>query len=78
MIPTNHSMMVMGLVSCRGMWTGQILQGAAPAAAFRYQIVILFMIASATALGVFACGPWPTGGSQRRPSNWRSIRLNQC
>jgi len=53
MIPTINSMMVMGLVSLPGMMTGQILQGAAPAAAVRYQIVILFMIASATALGVF-------------------------
>ncbi|MCP9785261.1 ABC transporter permease [Cyanobium sp. N5-Cardenillas] len=54
MIPTINSMMVMGLVSLPGMMTGQILQGAPPAAAVRYQIVILFMIASATALGVFA------------------------
>ena len=54
MIPTINSMMVMGLVSLPGMMTGQILQGAAPEAAVRYQIVILFMIASATALGVFA------------------------
>jgi putative ABC transport system permease protein len=53
MIPTINSMMVMGLVSLPGMMTGQILQGAAPAAAVRYQIVILFMVASATALGVF-------------------------
>jgi putative ABC transport system permease protein len=53
MIPTINAMMVMGLVSLPGMMTGQILQGAAPAAAVRYQIVILFMIASATALGVF-------------------------
>jgi putative ABC transport system permease protein len=53
MIPTINSMMVMGLVSLPGMMTGQILQGAAPEAAVRYQIVILFMIASATALGVF-------------------------
>lgn len=53
MIPTINSIMVMGLVSLPGMMTGQILQGAAPAAAVRYQIVILFMMASATALGVF-------------------------
>jgi putative ABC transport system permease protein len=53
MIPTINSMMVMGLVSLPGMMTGQILEGAAPAAAVRYQIVILFMVASATALGVF-------------------------
>ncbi|MFU8884692.1 MAG: ABC transporter permease [Cyanobacteriota bacterium] len=30
-----------------------MLEGAAPAAAVRYQIVILFMVASATALVVF-------------------------
>ncbi|CAK6687577.1 ABC transporter permease [Synechococcus sp. CBW1107] len=53
MIPTINSMMVMGLVSLPGMMTGQILEGAAPAAAVRYQIVILFMISAATALGVF-------------------------
>ena len=52
MIPTINSMMVMGLVSLPGMMTGQILEGASPATAVRYQIVILFMIASATALGV--------------------------
>jgi putative ABC transport system permease protein len=52
MIPTINSMMVMGLVSLPGMMTGQIMQGAAPAAAVRYQIVILFMIAAGTALGV--------------------------
>ena len=54
MIPTINSMMVMGLVSLPGMMTGQILQGGAPTAAVRYQIVILFMIAAATALGLVA------------------------
>jgi putative ABC transport system permease protein len=33
------------------MMTGQLLAGAAPADAVRYQIVIMFMIAAATALG---------------------------
>jgi putative ABC transport system permease protein len=47
-------MMVMGLVSLPGMMTGQILEGALPSAAVRYQIVILFMIASTTVLGVTA------------------------
>ncbi|HEU0276465.1 MAG TPA: iron export ABC transporter permease subunit FetB [Rhodanobacteraceae bacterium] len=51
MIPTINSMMVMGIVSLPGMMTGQMLAGAAPAAAVRYQIVIMFMIAAATALG---------------------------
>jgi putative ABC transport system permease protein len=51
MIPTINAMMVMGVVSLPGMMTGQILAGADPADAVRYQIVIMFMIASATALG---------------------------
>jgi len=51
MIPTINAMMVMGVVSLPGMMTGQMLAGAAPAAAVRYQIVIMFMIAAATALG---------------------------
>lgn len=52
MIPTINSMMVMGVVSLPGMMTGQMLAGALPGAAVRYQIVIMFMIAAATALGV--------------------------
>jgi putative ABC transport system permease protein len=54
MIPTIISMLVMGVVSIPGMMTGQILQGASPNAAVRYQIVILFVIAAGTALGVVA------------------------
>lgn len=53
MIPTINSMMVMGVVSLPGMMTGQLLAGAAPQSAVRYQIVIMFMIAAATALGAF-------------------------
>ncbi len=51
MIPTINSMMVMGVVSLPGMMTGQLLAGASPTDAVRYQIVIMFMIAAATALG---------------------------
>jgi len=43
----------MGLVSLPGMMTGQILAGANPIDAVRYQIVIMFMIAAGTALGIF-------------------------
>lgn len=53
MIPTINSMMVMGLVSLPGMMTGQILAGANPIDAVRYQIVITFMIAAGAALGIF-------------------------
>ena len=52
MIPTINSMTVMGVVSLPGMMTGQILEGAAPAAAVRYQIVIMFVIGAGTALAV--------------------------
>ncbi len=51
MIPIINTMMVMGVVSLPGMMTGQLLAGAAPADAVRYQVVINFMIAAATALG---------------------------
>jgi len=51
MIPIINTMMVMGIVSLPGMMTGQLLAGADPAEAVRYQVVINFMIAAATALG---------------------------
>jgi putative ABC transport system permease protein len=51
MIPTLNSMAVMGIVSLPGMMTGQILAGAAPQTAVRYQILIMFVIAGSAALG---------------------------
>ena len=51
LIPIINSMMVVGLVSLPGMMTGQILAGADPADAVAYQILIMFMIAGATAIG---------------------------
>lgn len=51
MIPTLNSMAVMGIVSLPGMMTGQILAGASPATAVRYQIVIMFVLAASSALG---------------------------
>jgi putative ABC transport system permease protein len=44
-------MMVMGIVSLPGMMTGQILAGVSPGEAVRYQIIMIFIIASAAALG---------------------------
>ncbi len=51
MIPTLNSMVVMGIVSLPGMMTGQILAGAPPERAVRYQIVIMFVLATSSALG---------------------------
>jgi putative ABC transport system permease protein len=54
MIPLINSMMVVGVVSLPGMMTGQILAGASPMGAVKYQIVIMFLIASGTALGALS------------------------
>ena len=51
MIPIINSMMVVGTVSLPGMMTGQILSGTPPQTAVAYQIVIMFLLAAATALG---------------------------
>lgn len=45
LIPTLNQMMVVGLVSLPGMFTGQVLAGGDPLNAASYQILILFMIA---------------------------------
>ena len=44
LIPTLNQMMVVGLVSLPGMFTGQVLGGSDPLNAVSYQILILFMI----------------------------------
>jgi len=54
MIPIINSMAAAGLVSLPGMMTGQILAGAAPVEAVKYQILIMFMITSGTGLGVIS------------------------
>jgi putative ABC transport system permease protein len=51
MIPILNSMSVAGIVNLPGMMTGQLLAGVPPAEAVKYQVVIYFLIASATALG---------------------------
>ena len=51
MIPTVNGMMTVGVVQLPGMMTGQILAGASPLTAIRYQIVVVFMLAVATAVG---------------------------
>jgi putative ABC transport system permease protein len=51
MIPIINAMMVVGIVSLPGMMTGQILAGADPVEAVKYQVVVMFMIAGATSTG---------------------------
>ncbi len=51
MVPIINAMTVVGVVSLPGMMTGQILAGSDPMDAVAYQIVVMFMLAAATALG---------------------------
>jgi putative ABC transport system permease protein len=50
MLPTLNMLMVVGLVSLPGMMTGQVIAGSSPLTAVRYQIVVVFMLAGATAV----------------------------
>jgi putative ABC transport system permease protein len=50
LIPTVNGLMVVDIVTLPGMMTGQILAGASPLLAIRYQIVVAFMQAAAVAM----------------------------
>ncbi|MHB1461570.1 MAG: ABC transporter permease [Armatimonadota bacterium] len=51
MTPSINALMVVGIVSLPGMMTGQIIGGADPRMAVKYQIVVMFMMTTATAIG---------------------------
>jgi putative ABC transport system permease protein len=51
MTPTLNAMAAVGIVSLPGMMTGQLLAGVDPLAAVKYQIMIMFLLASSTAIG---------------------------
>lgn len=53
-IPIVNAMAAAGVVSLPGMMTGQILAGAPPVEAVKYQILIMFLIAAGTILGTIA------------------------
>ena len=50
MIPITNSLLAVGLVSLPGMMTGQILAGASPLIAARYQIIVMCMIFSSAGI----------------------------
>jgi len=52
--PVLNSMAAAGVVFLPGMMTGQILAGATPDQAVKYQILVLFLIAGATGLGALS------------------------
>ena len=53
LVPTLNQMMVVGMVSLPGMFTGQVLAGSNPLDAASYQILILFVLASANLMTTF-------------------------
>ena len=54
LMPIVNSMAATGLVFLPGMMTGQILAGAEPMLAVRYQMLIMFLIAGGTGLGALS------------------------
>ena len=51
LMPTINFMVLAGIVTLPGTMTGQLLAGVDPLSAVKYQIVIMFLLVSATALG---------------------------
>ncbi len=74
MMPMINAMAVSGIVSLPGMMTGQILSGVDPAEAAKYQVAIMFGIASATALSALIAA---LGGVWLLTDNRHRLRLDR-
>lgn len=74
LMPIINSMAATGLVSLPGMMTGQILAGADPVSAVKYQILIMFLIAGGTGLGALAA---VMGAAYRLTDNRHRLRLDR-
>ncbi len=74
MIPIINAMSAAGVVSLPGMMTGQILAGVDPANAVKYQLLIMFLIAGATALGVLTA---VLAGARRLTDDRHRLRLDR-
>ncbi|WP_284644777.1 ABC transporter permease [Paenibacillus silviterrae] len=65
MIPTVDTMKTIGLVQLPGMMTGMIIAGSSPVEAVKYQLLIMFILTSSSAissimLGMISYGIWFT------------------
>jgi len=74
LVPIVNAMAAAGVISLPGMMTGQILAGAPPLEAVKYQILIMFLIASGTGFGTLAA-VWL--GSQRLFDERERLRLDR-
>lgn len=74
LMPVINSMAAIGLVSLPGMMTGQILAGAEPVEAVKYQMLIMFLIAGGTGLGALSA---VFGGVYRLTDHRHRLRLDR-
>ena len=74
MIPSINAMAVAGIVSLPGMMTGQILAGAPPMEAVKYQILVMFLITAGTGFGTLAA-VWL--GARRLFDDRQRLRLDR-
>lgn len=74
MMPVINSMAATGLVALPGMMTGQILAGAEPLLAVKYQMLIMFLINGGTGLGALAA---VVGGVYRLTDPRHRLRLER-
>src|SRR5690606_35195314 len=74
LMPIINTMAATGIVSFPGMMTGQILAGADPMEAVKYQMLILFLIAGGTAFGSVSA---VVGGIYRLTDTRHRLRLER-
>ena len=74
MMPIINAMAASGIVSLPGMMTGQIMAGADPVEATKYQILIMFLIAGATASGTLLA---VIGSAYRLTDDRARLRLDR-
>ncbi|GAB4232831.1 MAG: iron export ABC transporter permease subunit FetB [Methyloligellaceae bacterium] len=74
MMPIINAMAASGVVALPGMMTGQILSGVDPVEATKYQIMIMFLIAGTTGLGVLLA---VLGGARLLSDERHRLRLDR-
>ncbi len=74
MIPMLNALAAAGVVHLPGMMTGQILAGAEPVEAVKYQILVMFLIAAGTGFGAMAA---VLLGSRRLFDERQRLRLDR-
>ena len=74
MMPIINSMAASGVVFLPGMMSGQILSGVDPVEATKYQLLVMFLIAGATALGALVA---IVGAAYRLTDDRHRLRLDR-